>query len=385
MSRVVVSRQGADRIRRGHLWVYRTDVRNSTATSGEVVEVRGDRGELWGKAFYSHESQIALRMLTTRGEDVDPGFWGRKLERALKLREEIGSLTEAYRWVHGESDGIPSLIIDRYGDYVVLQTLSQGTDRLKETFVRLIVDLVQPKGILERNDPKVRVLEGLPLVKRSIHGDVPRSITIREEGILFHANLWEGQKTGLFLDQRENRAAARRHARARALDVFCYDGGFSLSLARTCENVLSVDISKEALGRLRINAEANNMTNIETIEANAFDLLRELVEKGECFDFVVLDPPAFAKNRAAVRQAARGYKEINLRALKLLRPGGHLITSTCSYHIKEPDFLDIVTSAAVDAGARLILLEKRMQSRDHPVLLTMPETHYLKCLLLQKQ
>jgi 23S rRNA (cytosine1962-C5)-methyltransferase len=210
-------------------------------------------------------------------------------------------------------------------------------------------------------------------------------MTIREEGILFHANLWEGQKTGLFLDQRENRAAARRHARGRALDVFCYDGGFSLSLARACENVLSVDISKEALGRLRLNAEANNMNNIETIEANAFDLLRELAAKGESFDFVVLDPPAFAKNRAAVRQAVRGYKEINLRALKLLRPGGYLITSTCSYHIKEPDFLDIVTSAAVDAGARLLLLEKRMQSRDHPVLLTMPETHYLKCLLLQKQ
>ncbi len=385
MSRVVVNRHGADRIRRGHLWVYRTDINKSSATSGEIVDVRGGRGEPLGKAFYSHESQIALRMLSTRGEELDPGFWGQKFESALDFRKELGSSTEAYRWIHGESDGIPSLIVDRYGDYVVMQTLSQGTERLKETFVHLIVDLIQPKGILERNDPKVRTLEGLPLIKGSIYGDVPRSLTVRENGILFHVNLWEGQKTGLFLDQRENRAAAAHYARGRALDVFSYDGGFALSLARVCEKVLSVDLSKEALVRLRSNAEANNMTNIETIEANAFDLLRELADNGESFDSVVLDPPAFAKNRSAVRQAVRGYKEINLRALKLLPPGGHLITSTCSYHIKEPDFLDIVTSAAADVGARLILLEKRMQSRDHPVLLTMPETHYLKCLLLQKR
>lgn len=385
MSRVVVNRRGANRIRSGHLWVYRTDVNTSGAASGDIVEVRGGRGELLGMAFYSHESQIALRMLSLRGEAFDAGFWKRKLESALEIREELDSRTEAYRWFHGESDGIPSLIIDRYGDYVVIQTLSQGTERLKETFVHLIVDLIQPKGILERNDPQVRRLEGLPLIKRSIHGDVPHSLTVRENGVLFKANLWEGQKTGLFLDQRENRAAARRYAYGRALDVFSYDGGFALNLAGVCEKVLSVDVSNEALARLRTNAEANNMTNIETIEANAFDFLREAADSGESFDCIVLDPPAFAKNRSAVRQAIRGYKEIHLRALKLLSSGGHLITSTCSYHVKEPDFLDIVSSAAADVGARVLLLEKRMQSRDHPVLLTMPETHYLKCLLLQKR
>jgi 23S rRNA (cytosine1962-C5)-methyltransferase len=324
-------------------------------------------------------------MLSKGDEVLDTGFWRRKLESALELRTELHLETEAYRWIHGESDGIPSLIVDRYGDYVVIQTLSQGTERLKETFVDLIVKIVQPKGVLERNDPKVRTLEGLPLIKHSIHGDVPRSLTVKENGIYFQANLWEGQKTGLFLDQRENRAAARRYGRGRALDVFSYDGGFALSLAQNCDKVLAVDISGEALARLRTNAEANNMANIETIEANAFDLLRELSNGGESFDTVVLDPPAFAKNRSAVRQAVRGYKEINLRAMKLLRAGGHLITSTCSYHIKEPDFLDIVSSAAADVGGRLVIVEKRTQSRDHPVLLTMPETHYLKCLLLQKR
>jgi 23S rRNA (cytosine1962-C5)-methyltransferase len=209
-------------------------------------------------------------------------------------------------------------------------------------------------------------------------------LRVQEEGVLFHADLWEGQKTGLFLDQRENHEAATRYARGRALDVFAYDGGFTLHIARVCDQVLAVDVSADALARLRSNAEANNLTNIETIEANAFDLLRELVDRGESFDTIILDPPAFAKNRAAVPQAMRGYKEINLRALKLLRPGGHLVTCTCSYHIKEADFLDIVASAAIDADTHLILREKRTQSRDHPILLSMPETHYLKCLMLQK-
>jgi 23S rRNA (cytosine1962-C5)-methyltransferase len=209
-------------------------------------------------------------------------------------------------------------------------------------------------------------------------------LQVLEEGVSFHADLWEGQKTGLFLDQRENHEAATRYARGRALDVFAYDGGFALHIARACDQVIAVDISEDALARLRSNAEANNLTNVETIEANAFDLLRELAGRGDSFDTIILDPPAFAKNRAAVPQAVRGYKEINLRALKLLRPGGHLVTCTCSYHIKEGDFLDIVASAAMDTETHLILREKRTQSRDHPILLSMPETHYLKCLMLQK-
>ena len=384
MPQVTVSRRGVERIRGGHLWVYRSDVRKASADSGEVVEVRDKQGDILGKAFYSKESQIAVRLLTTRNVAIDESFWRHRLASALALREHILPHSNAYRWLHGESDGIPSLVIDRYGDYVVMQTLSRGTDRLKDTFARIVVDLITPAGILERNDVKVRALEGLPLLKSVLHGEVPPSVSVKEEGVDFQANLWGGQKTGLFLDQRENHVAAARYARGRGLDMFSYDGGFALHLARKCDQVLAADVSAEALARLRTNAEVNGLSNIETIEANAFDLLRDLAERGESFDTIVLDPPAFAKNRAAISQAMRGYKEINLRALKLLRPGGHLVTSTCSYHIKEGDFLDILTNAAVDVRARVVLREKRIQSRDHPVLLTMPETHYLKCLLLQK-
>ncbi len=365
--------------------MYRSDVNKvRKAKSGDVVEVQCSKGNFLGRAFYSRESQIALRMVTTGDEVVDEAFWRNKLESALLRRRGVATTTNAYRWVHGESDGIPSLIVDRYGEYLVLQTLSQGTERLKKLLVRLLVELVKPTGILERNDPKVRNLEGLAQVKGKLYGEIPPMVVARIEGFECQADLWKGQKTGLFLDQRENRLAAARDAGGRALDVFAYNGGFTMHLARTCEQVLSVDISAEALTRLRANAELNGLTNIETIEANAFDLLRDLVERGERFDRVVLDPPAFAKNRASVTQAERGYKEINLRALKLLRPGGHLITSTCSYHIKEDHFLNILASAAADAGTPTVIQEKRTQSRDHPILLTMPETHYLKCLMLQK-
>jgi 23S rRNA (cytosine1962-C5)-methyltransferase len=381
----VINQKGRSRIRSGHPWVYRSDVKKvRQARSGDVVEVQCSKGRFLGRAFYSRESQIALRMVTTDDEVVDEAFWRNKLESALARRRGISTTTNAYRWVHGESDGIPSLVVDRYGEYLVLQTLSQGTERLKKILVRLLVELAKPSGILERNDPRVRSLEGLALVKGKLYGEIPPTVSVQIEGIRYQTDLWKGQKTGLFLDQRENRLAAAGDAVGKALDVFAYDGGFSMHLARTCEKVLSVDISAEVLTRLRANAELNGLTNIEIIEANAFDLLRDLAERGECFDIVVLDPPAFAKNRASVTQAERGYKEINLRALKLLRPGGRLITSTCSYHIKEDEFLNILASAAADAGAQTIVVEKRSQSRDHPILLTMPETHYLKCLLLQK-
>jgi 23S rRNA (cytosine1962-C5)-methyltransferase len=384
VSQIQVSRNAKDRIRGGHLWVYRSDLLKADSAPGDVVDVVGPGDEHLGRAFYSDRSQIALRLLTTREENVDDDFWRLKLERALAFRRKAISTSNAYRWVHGESDGIGSLVVDRYGDYLVIQTLSQGTEKLKQTFVRLLTEIASPTAVLERNDPKVRALEGLEQVKGSLHGEIPRSVPVQEMGIQIQADLWEGQKTGLFLDQRENHEAATRYASGRALDVFAYHGGFSLHLARVCEEVSAVDISADALSRLRTNAELNNLTNIETIEANAFDLLRELASRRDTFDTIVLDPPAFAKNRTAVPQARRGYKEINLRALKLLRSGGHLITCTCSYHMKEHDFLNILTSAAIDARAQLLLREKRMQSRDHPVLMTMPETYYLKCLVLQK-
>ena len=383
--RVQVSKRGRARVLAGHLWIFQSDVQNREGVaSGDVVEVRGPREDFLGQAFFSESSQIALRIITTEQEPVDDNFWKRRLTAALDLRSGIAPATTAYRWVHGEADGIPSLVVDRYGETLAVQTLSAGTDRLKQTFVRLWVELVQPSGIIERNDQKTRALEGLPLAKGTIYGEVPSEVVVQEEGIRLRADLWGGQKTGLFLDQRENRQAAARWGKGRALDLFAYDGGFSLQLARVCETVTAVDASAEALARLRANAAMNQIDNIHSREGNVFDLLRELHADGQVFDIIVLDPPAFAKNRAAVVKARRGYKDINLRAMKLLRPGGHLITSTCSYHVSENDFLNILTEAAADVRARMVLVEKRTQSRDHPMLLSMPETYYLKCVILRK-
>ena len=382
---VRVSSRGRERILRGHLWIYRSDVHAAEAvSSGDVVDVQDPQGAFLGRAFFSDSSQITLRLFTTRDEAIDEAFWRRKLLEALARRSHLPPATTAYRWVHGEADGIPSLIVDRYGDYLSVQTLTAGTDRLKECFVRLWVELAEPLGIMERNDQKARTLEGLPIVKNTIFGEVPTDVSVHEEGIELRADLRNGQKTGLFLDQRENRVAAGSYAAGKALDVFCYDGGFSLHLARACESVLAVDTSAEALARLRVNAQVNRFENIEPIQANGFDLLRELETRGERFDTIVLDPPAFAKNRSAVNPARRGYKDINLRAMKLLRRGGTLVTSTCSYHISELAFLDVLRDAAADARCPMLLLEKRAQSRDHPILLTMPETHYLKCVILRK-
>ena len=382
---VKVSKRGRERILKGHLWVYRSDVRAvSAVSSGEVVDVQNPQGGFLGRAFYSDSSQIALRLITTKDEVVDEDFWRRKLVEALARRGNLLPATTAYRWVHGEADGIPSLVVDRYGDYLSIQTLTAGTDRLKECFIRLCVELAEPVGIMERSDQKARVLEGLPLIKDVVFGEIPPSVSVHEAGIELRVDLREGQKTGLFLDQRENRVAAGSHAAGKALDVFCYDGGFSLHLAGACQSVLAVDTSTEALARLRVNAEVNGFENIEPVQANGFDVLRELETRGERFDTIVLDPPAFAKNRAAVAPARRGYKDINLRAMKLLRPGGILVTSTCSYHISELTFLDILSAAAADARSRMVLLDKRAQSRDHPILLAMPETHYLKCVILRK-
>ena len=385
MTKVQVRNRGRARILSGHLWIFQSDVRNPEgATSGDVVEVRGPRGDFLGQAFFSESSQIALRIITTEEEAVDEDFWKRRFAAALALRSGLAPATTAYRCVHGEADGIPSLVVDRYGETLAVQTLSAGTDRLKQTFVRLWVELVQPSGIIERNDQKTRALEGLPLAKGTLYGEVPAEVVVQEEGIRLRADLWEGQKTGLFLDQRENRQAAARWAKGRALDLFAYDGGFSLHLARVCERVTAVDASAKSLARLRANATLNELGNIQTQEGNVFDILRELHTDGQAFDTIVLDPPAFAKNRAAVPKARRGYKDINLRAMKLLRPGGHLITSTCSYHVSESDFLNILTEAAADVRARMVLVEKRTQSRDHPILLSMPETYYLKCVILRK-
>jgi 23S rRNA (cytosine1962-C5)-methyltransferase len=353
-------------------------------SAGSVVRVQGPRGRALGFALHSSRSEIRLRMIE-RNEELSPSWLRDRLAAAIRWRDTVAPGATACRLVHGEGDGLPSLIVDRYGDFLVVQTLSQGTEALKEAVVATLVDLVAPKGILERNDPRVRALEGLEQKVGLLYGAVPDVVEIDEGGITFGADLWKGQKTGLFLDQRENHLMARTYARGRVLDGFTYNGGFALSVARVAEQVVAVDLSAEALGRVRSNAALNGMSNVETRDANVFDLLRGLHERGERFGTVILDPPAFAKSKDAVEKARRGYKEINLRALKILSPGGCLITCSCSYHVHEADLEAILAEAAVDAGVTATVVEKRRQARDHPVLLGVPETSYLKCFVVRKR
>ena len=381
METVRVNKRGADRVRQGHLWIYRSDVVDVDAKGGSVVTVRDERGNFVGQALFSDSSQIALRFLTQSDEDIDREWWRRRIKEAAN-RRNIPSDTNAYRLIYSEGDLLPSLIVDRYADVLVLQTLSQGTDAVKSLLIEILVEEFKPRAVIERNDARVRTLEGLPLLAGPVYGDAPAELEILQHGLRFHVEPLGGQKTGSFLDQRENRLAARAAAqtthRHRALDCFTFNGAFALHLASVCDIVIGVDISGDAVAAAQRNAALNEMTNVEFREANVFDVLREM-EPG--FDVIVLDPPAFAKNRASLKAAIRGYKEINLRALKLLNPGGVLITCTCSYHVSEELFLEIVAQAALDAHRHVQIVEKRMQATDHPALVGMPETYYLKCVI----
>ena len=384
MASVRVNKRGADRVRQGHLWIYRSDVVDVNAKGGSVVTVKDERGNFVGQALFSDSSQIALRFLTQNDEDIDRDWWRRRITEAAN-RRHISPDTNAYRLIYSEGDLLPSLIVDRYADVLVLQTLSQGTDAVKSLLIEILAEEFKPRAVIERNDARVRALEGLPLLAGTVYGDAPAELEILQHGLRFHVEPLGGQKTGSFLDQRENRLAARAAAettnRHRALDCFTFNGAFALHLTSVCENVIGVDISGEAVAAAQRNATLNDITNVEFREANVFDVLREMETAGERFDVIVLDPPAFAKNRASMKAAIRGYKEINLRALKLLNFGGVLITCTCSYHVSEELFLEILAQAALDAHRRVQLMEKRMQATDHPALVGMPETYYLKCVI----
>ena len=381
---VTVARRGAERARAGHLWIYRSDVRDAAGVPpGAVVRVRDERGRHVGQALWSDRSEIALRVLTLGEETVDREWWRARLRRAVERRAGLVEGADAYRLVYAEGDLLPALIVDRYRDLLVVQTLAQGTDALKAALVELLVEETGARAVVERNDVRVRALEGLELRAGVLHGDAPEEMEVTQHGVRFRVAPLAGQKTGAFLDQRENHLAARAYARGRALDCFTFNGGFALNLAAACESVTGLDVSAEAVAAARRNAELNSAANVEFREANVFDALREFESQGARFDTVVLDPPAFAKNRASVPAAARGYKEINLRALKLLAPGGVLVTCTCSYHMGEQTFLEVVAEAAADARRRVQVVEKRVQSRDHPVLLGVPETLYLKCLVVR--
>lgn len=385
MAEVAVTRKGQQRLEEGHLWIYRSDlvIKGKEPVPGSIVSVLSPKRQLLGQAFYSSKSQIALRLLTSSSEKINRDFWRSRLKMAIELRKKVVKQADAYRLIHGDGDLIPSLIIDRYQDYFVIQTLSQATDELRQMWVELLAEMFEPKAIIERNDVKVRALEGLPEQTSLLSGTLPETLVVTQNGIRFNVDLLTGQKTGLFLDQRENHLVAQSYAYGRALDCFTFNGGFALNMAKTAKSVLAVDISETAIAQAKHNAILNEFSNISFQTANIFDLLKTFDEQEERFDTIVLDPPAFAKNRNAVEAAIRGYKEINLRAMKLLNPGGYLISCTCSYNISEELFLGILQSAANDTNRQLQLLEKRTQSRDHPILLSVPESYYLKCIILR--
>jgi 23S rRNA (cytosine1962-C5)-methyltransferase len=321
-------------------------------------------------------------MVSSDDVPLDRTFLLERIRSAATRRQAWVTDTGAFRLCYAEGDLLPSLVIDRYADVFVLQTLSQATDRLKPDIVGVLVELFSPKGILERNDPRVRLHEGLPQSVSVLYGDVPSTLLASMNGLKFEFDLFHGQKTGAFLDQRENYRAAAVYAHGDALDCFTYNGAFGLTMASRCSAVEAIDLSPQALQRAQRNAELNSIFNISFREGNCFDLLREFEAAGRRFDTIVLDPPAFAKDRRSVDAALRGYKEINLRSLKLLRPGGYLITCSCSHHISEAEFLQMLADASVDAHRQLSIVERRIQSRDHPVLLTVPETLYIKCFIV---
>jgi 23S rRNA (cytosine1962-C5)-methyltransferase len=377
-----VSAKGAARWQAGHPWIYRTDVYDEPGDTPGVVTVTDRRGRHLGQALYSPTSQIRLRLLTTGRETIDATWWADRIAAAARRRAGIPAT--AYRVVHGEADGLPSLVVDRYGPYVVAQLLSAALEQVRADVLDGIVAALAPEGILLRNDTTVRRHEGLPLEVTPARGTVPDTVAVEEAGLCYLAAPHTGQKTGAFLDQRENRVLVGTHTgTGRALDLFTYHGSFALHLARRAGEVVAVDSSADALARGRENAALNQLTNITWREANAFDLLRELERREEVFDTIVLDPPAFAKAKQSVTRALAGYKEINLRAMRLVAPGGVLFTCSCSYHVSRAVFLDMLGDAARDAGRRLQLLAVTGAGLDHPELVNVPETGYLKGALLR--
>lgn len=391
MGKAFVNKKGAKRVRNGHLWIYKSDVLRTDATGGATVSVFDEAKNFVGKAFYSDSSEITLRIFTTKDETIDKDFWRKRICDAVKRRQDFFNAktedqkpkTDAQRLIYSEGDLIPSLIVDDYAGIFVMQTLSQGTEKLKQIFMEILRDEFSPAAIIERNDVKVRGRENLPLRTGVLFGEVPDEIIIEQDGVKFYVSPLGGQKTGSFLDQRENHLTVRNYAFGRALDCFTFNGGFALNLAQVCECVLAIDISEDAINLAKRNVELNELSNIEFQTANVFDALRDFEKSGEKFDCIVLDPPAFVKSRSALKSAVRGYKEINLRALKLLNKGGILVTCSCSYHFSEELFLRTLEESARDARRRVSLIEKRTQSPDHPILLGMPETYYLKCFILR--
>ncbi len=377
-----VTARGSARWRAGHPWIYRSDITACDAPAG-LVAVVDPRGRFVGRALWSPRSEIRVRMLTPRDEEIDADWWRDRIRAAVRRRGERELDATAYRLVHAEADGLPSLVVDRYGEHVVVQLLSAGLEARRADVLAAIAEVIEPAGILLRNDVSVRKHEELPLEIENAGGQIPDEVVVREGSVHYQVAMRTGQKTGAFLDQRENRMRMARRARGRALDLFTYHGLFALHMAGRADTVMAADSSGPALEVARRNAERNNRHNIDWVESNVFDLLRQLERAGERFDTVVLDPPAFAKQRASLPRAVRAYKEINLRAARLLAPGGILLTCSCSFHLDKSGFLHMLTQAAADSRRELVLERVVGQALDHPEVLTIPETGYLKGALVR--
>ncbi len=379
-----VSAKGARRWQLGHPWIYRSDVTTRPTAPAGPVRVHDHRGKPIGVALWSPASEISLRMVDRDARAaLDHAWWTRRIGDAIARRESVGTVATAYRLLHGEGDGCPSLVCDRYDQYLVIQLMSAGLEAFRDTIVGVLDDLVHPAGILARNDVPLRAKERLPQTVELLLGDVPDDVEVSEHGVRFIAALRHGQKTGAFLDQRENRALIGGLARGRALDCFSYHGSFALHLARRAERVIALDVSAAALERAGVHAALNGFTNIELVKTDAFQYLTDRSAAGDRFDTIVLDPPAFAKTRAALPAAIRGYKDINLRALRLLSKNGLLFTASCSFHLTKPLFLEMLQDAAADSGRRVVLRAITAQPVDHPEVVTIPETGYLKGALLE--
>jgi 23S rRNA (cytosine1962-C5)-methyltransferase len=386
--RVTISPRGASRLKDGHVWVYRSDIVSAEGVpAGALVSVVDHRGQPLGSALYSSSSQIAIRLISHELVAEFPALLRQRVADAIAYRQPIIHDTNAYRVIFSEADFLPGLIVDRYNDILSIQILTQAVDAdtVRQTLTSELTERLHPSAIVERVDPRVRQLEDLPPRESGpIQGEKSSTIFTMND-IQFHFDAFEGQKTGAFLDQRENYAAAAKYAHGEALDMFCYQGGFALHLAPRCSRVTGVDSSRPALEVADQNAALNQAQldhkEIEWIEANAFDLLKDYSASGQRYDTIVLDPPAFAKTKRDLDAALRGYKELNLRALKMLRPGGVLVTGSCSYHVTQTDFLGMLAAAALDARRTLRLAEVRGQAKDHPILLNVPETAYLKCII----
>ena len=379
-----VSARAAQRWAHGHPWLFRSDVTVRPDRPAGAVTVLDHRRKPIGTALWSPTSEIALRMVDADpNARLDTAWWRDRIGAAAKRRDSLAGITNAFRLVHAESDGCPSFVCDRYNRWLVVQLLSAGLEAFRTEIVAALHDVAAPDGILARNDVAVRKREGLSETVELLTGDVPREIEVDEHGVRYLAAPWTGQKTGAFLDQRENRVLIGSLARGRALDCFSYHGSFALHLARRAASVVAVDVSGDALRRAEENAARNALTNVTFVEADVFDYLREIERSRERFDTIVVDPPAFAKSRASVPAALRGYKDVNLRAMRVLAPGGVLFTASCSFHVGRAAFLEMLQSAAADSGRRLALRSFTGQPSDHPELLTIPETGYLKGAVLQ--